>query len=128
MARQTTVEMIDDIDGGHADETVRFGLDGKEYEIDLSGRNAARLRKVVLPFVDVARRSEQSASRSALVILPPVGGRPAPVSPPAAGTRPARVDREQTQAIRDWARGKGLDVSRRGRIPAEIVARFHAEL
>jgi hypothetical protein len=116
LARQTTVEFVDDVDGGRAEETVQFGLDGKEYEIDLSGRNAARLRKIILPYVDVARRSAQAVVR------------PVPAAAAPVGTRPARVDREQTQAIRDWARGKGLEVSRRGRIPAEIVARFHAEL
>jgi hypothetical protein len=120
LARQTTVEFVDDIDGGRAEETVQFGLDGKEYEIDLSGRNAARLRKIILPYVDVARRSAQATVRPASA---PAAAVAAPI-----GTRPARVDREQTQAIRDWARGKGLEVSRRGRIPAEIVARFHAEL
>ena len=55
MAQTTTVKLIDDLDGTNADETVVFALDGKTYELDLSKRNAAALRKVLQPYLDVAR-------------------------------------------------------------------------
>ena len=45
MAQKVTVELEDDLDGGPADETVRFGVDGSEYEIDLSTKNAAAFRR-----------------------------------------------------------------------------------
>lgn len=110
MAQKIQVLLLDDLDGGDAEETVQFGLDGASYEIDLSAKNAGELRKVMSKFVDVARRGS-SARRSP--------GRP------ANGQTP-RVDREQNAAIRDWARKRGHSVSDRGRIPAEIIAAYHA--
>jgi hypothetical protein len=57
MASKTVIVFEDDVDGGKADETVRFGLDGATYEIDLSDRNADRLRKALAPFLDAARKT-----------------------------------------------------------------------
>lgn len=111
MAQKVTVSLVDDLTGDEADETVSFGLDGKNYEIDLSSRNAEKLRGALADFVAAARR-------------PGGGGRKASASPPAK--RPA-VDREQNQAIREWARGQGLKVNDRGRIPNEIVEAYHKE-
>lgn len=107
MAQKTLVLLQDDIDGSEAAETINFTLDGVSYEIDLSERNAAKLREAMAPFVSHARR---------------VGG---------AGTRrrtggaPARADREQLSAIRAWARSRGLDVNERGRIPRHIVEQYN---
>ena len=50
MAQKVRIILEDDLDGGPADETVRFGLDGGQYEIDLSNANAARLRDAIRPF------------------------------------------------------------------------------
>src|SRR5256886_14668047 len=63
MAQKVTVELEDDLDGGPADETVRFGVDGAEYEIDLSKKNAAALRRTLAPFIDHARRAGRGQRR-----------------------------------------------------------------
>jgi DNA-nicking Smr family endonuclease len=110
MAQKVMVSLVDDLTGDVADETVSFGLDGKNYEIDLSGGNAEKLRGALADFVAAARRSG--------------GGRRSSGS--GAGKRPG-VDRELNQAIREWARGKGLKVNDRGRIPAEVVEAYHEE-
>ncbi len=109
MAKKVTVTLIDDFDGeGVADETVEFGLDGVTYEIDLSTKNAAKLRDELKKWADAGRR---------------VGGRRRGRS--VAGRRGA-IDREQSAAIREWARRNGHNVSTRGRIPADIIDAFHA--
>lgn len=110
MARRTQVILVDDIDGGQADETVAFGLDGSSYEIDLSSKNAASLREAMASYVGAAHRLGRSGARGS-------GPR---------GRAPATTDREQTQAIRAWARRNGHSVSDRGRIPATIVEAYHA--
>jgi hypothetical protein len=111
MAQKVTVTLVDDLDGGQAEETVEFALDGVSYQIDLSQENASELRDSLSQYVTGARRA---------------GGRKKP------GPRPARsaggvtsADREQNQAIREWARKRGLKVSDRGRIPADIVDQYH---
>jgi hypothetical protein len=109
MAQKVTVSLVDDLSGSQADETVEFGLDGKNYEIDLSSDNAERLRKALAAFVVAARRPGAGRRQS---------GR-------TAGVRRPAVDREQNQAIRDWARKKGMEVSDRGRIPAEVLEGYH---
>lgn len=109
MARKVTVTLIDDFDGqGAADETVEFGLDGVTYEIDLSSKNATKLRNDLKKWVEAGRRT--SGRRR---------GR-------ATTGRRGAIDREQSAAIRDWARRNGHNVSTRGRIPAEIIDAFHA--
>lgn len=111
MARQTIVKLVDDLDGTVAQETVRFGLDGREYEIDLSAKNAKKLR------ADLAVYVERGSKLSARV----AGGR----QRARGGNAGARVDREQNQAIREWAIGQGYDIAGRGRIKQEIVEAFH---
>ncbi len=103
MAQRTQVILIDDLDGGTADETVRFALDGSTYEIDLSEQNARELRDAFARYVGAARRS---------------GGRPAPTRPRRGS---ARTDPAQSAAIRDWASSNGHKVSDRGRISREIM-------
>ncbi|EUA23585.1 protein lsr2 [Mycobacterium xenopi 4042] len=109
MAKKVTVTLIDDFDGeAPADETVEFGLDGVTYEIDLSSKNAAKLRNDLKQWVEAGRR---------------VGGAPGRAS---AGRGRGTIDREQSAAIREWARRNGRNVSSRGRIPADIIEAFHA--
>lgn len=115
MAQKHIVQLIDDIDGGDADETVEFGLDGAQYEIDLSAKNAAKLRDALATYVASARRAGRG-SRSAVA---GTSGRRA--------ARPARSDREQTQAIRAWARKNGHKVGEKGRIPASVIEAYHAK-
>jgi hypothetical protein len=55
MAKTVIVKLTDDIDGGDADETVRFSLDGKTYEIDLNAANAAKLRSALQPYIEYGR-------------------------------------------------------------------------
>jgi hypothetical protein len=109
MAQKTVVLLSDDLDGGPADESVTFGLDGVSYEIDLSAANAARLRQVFAVYIAAARRT---GGRSTLHRR--------------TGGSPARADREQLAAIRAWARARGMDVNDRGRIPRQIVEAYHA--
>lgn len=114
MAQKVTVTLVDDLDGGQADETVEFSLDGVAYQIDLSNDNAAELRDALANFVSSARRA---------------GGRKKPGPRPGGGARSTggstSADREQNQAIREWARKRGLKVSDRGRIPADVVEQYH---
>lgn len=114
MARREIVVLEDDLDGGTADETVKFGLDGTSYEIDLSKENAAKLREVFVPYITGARK----ATRGGVVL----GGRVATRA--ARGT--ASADREQNKAVRAWAKRKGKNISERGRIPQGIVDEYHA--
>lgn len=112
MAKKVTVTLVDDFDGeGPADETVEFSIDGVTYEIDLSAKNAKKLRDEFKQWIDAGRR---------------VGGRRRgrPGAPGRAGR--GSIDREQSAAIRDWARRNGHKVSTRGRIPAEVIEAFHA--
>lgn len=112
MARKVTVTLVDDFDGETtADETLEFGLDGVTYEIDLSAKNAEKLRNDLKKWVEVGRRV--SGRRR--------GGRTA-----GAARGRGAIDREQSAAIREWARRNGHKVSTRGRIPADIIDAFHA--
>ncbi|WP_018683825.1 histone-like nucleoid-structuring protein Lsr2 [Actinokineospora enzanensis] len=113
MAQKVTVSLVDDLDGSVAEETVEFGLDGASYAIDLSNDNAEKLRDILGDFVEHARRS---------------GGRKRPLGktlgrPP----RTATADREQNQAIREWARKQGMKVSDRGRIPSEVLDAYNEQ-
>ena len=107
MAQRVTVELEDDLDGGPADETLRFGLDGKEYEIDLRKTNASKFRRQIAPYLDHARKAGRGQRR-----------------------RPARTPsgRERSGDIRAWAKGQGISVSERGRIPASVVERYEAAM
>lgn len=114
MAQKVTVSLVDDLDGGQADETVEFALDGVSYQIDLSNENATELREALSGFTASARRA---------------GGRkkpgPRPGKAATNGASSSSSDREQNQAIREWARKRGLKVSDRGRIPSDIVEQYH---
>lgn len=105
MARKVRITMTDDLDGGAADETVAFGIDGRAYEIDLSERNAAELRGALRAYMRCGRRLRPGKRRRAA---------------------PTAHDRERSVAIRAWARGAGIDVKARGRIPAAVVDRYEA--
>ncbi|TDC40969.1 Lsr2 family protein [Actinomadura sp. KC345] len=107
MAQKVEVLLVDDIDGGEADETVSFSLDGTTYEIDLSKKNAAKLRNGLEPFVAGARKARKPAAR---------GGRAART----AGSR------ERSAEIREWAKSRGIKVNERGRIPANVIEQYEA--
>jgi Lsr2 len=105
VATKVAVVLEDDLDGGPADETVRFGLDGVDYEIDLSKQHAREFRRELASFLVHARRAERGRRR-----------RPARGSP----------GRQRSGDIRAWAKDAGIQVSDRGRIPASVVAQYHA--
>lgn len=104
MAQRTQVLYVDDIDGSEAEGTVRFGLGGTDYEIDLNKEHADQFAKALKPFIAAARKVP--SSRRA-----------------ARGTRSARHDQSD---VRAWARAQGIKVSDRGRIPADILNKYHA--
>ena len=110
MAQRTTVVLTDDVDGGEATETVQFGVEGVQYEIDLNEENAEKLRRAVSLYVEHGRR---------------VGGRrgSAGGSGSSAGTAPAG-DGVDNAAVRAWAREQGIEVSDRGRIKSDVIQQF----
>jgi hypothetical protein len=110
MAQKHIVRLIDDLTGVDASETVSFALDGSRYEIDLSADNAARLRDTLAVYIASARRSARAGVR--------------PDGTPRRGTR---ADREQTAAIRQWARNNGHQIGDKGRLPSHIVEAYHAQ-
>jgi hypothetical protein len=103
MAQKVQVLFTDDLDGGDAEGTVSFGLEGTTYEIDLSGQNAAKLRKVLGPYLAAGRKAGGQARRR--------GRRPA-----VGGINPIEV--------RDWAKANNIDVNDRGRVPTSVIARY----
>jgi hypothetical protein len=105
MATKITVALEDDLDGGPADETVRFGLDGVEYEIDLNKGNARAFRRQFADFL-IHARSTRSRQRR----------------------RPVRTSAssQHNGEIRSWAKDTGIPVSDRGRIPDSVVKQYHA--
>lgn len=105
MATRTVTEILDDMNGQIADETVSFGIDGVHYEIDMTAENAAALREALDPFRVRARR---------------LAGGP---SSPVMREVPSGVD---TRAVRAWAASNGVELSGRGRIPASVIDRFRA--
>jgi hypothetical protein len=107
MASRTVVQVEDDIDGSEATETVTFGLDAVSYEIDLSARNAEKLRRVLQRYTSAGRR---------------VGGR----RTRGRATTPARAERAEAAAVREWARQNGYEVSDRGRLAGDITEQYQA--
>lgn len=101
MAQQVNIVLVDDIDGSSADETVSFALDGKEYEIDLSAKNAAKLRDAFGLYVGHARKA-------------------------AGRRRGVRSSGPSPADIRAWARDNGFDVPDRGRVSSEVREAYFA--
>ena len=108
MAQKIQTLFIDDLDGSEADGTVRFGLDGTDYEIDLNAAHAQELWDALARYVTAARRAGSSARR------------------PARNGRKAPTNGLNTTEIREWAKTQGIDVKDRGRVPAELVVKFQA--
>ena len=108
MAQKIQTLFIDDLDGSAAEGTVRFGLDGTEYEIDLNEQHARQLRDALARYVSAARRANGAARRPART------GR----RTPASGLN--------TTEVREWAKAQGIEVKDRGRVPAELVVKFKA--
>lgn len=97
-------DSIDDIDGSDADETLSFRIDGTDYEIDLTGMNAAVLREILAPYIAAGRKTASMGKQS---LRPKRQGKPQP---------------SNASDIREWARDNGHKTSGRGKIPARILA------
>ena len=106
MARTFHIQLIDDLSGEDADETVRFSVDGAEYEIDLTAANAADLRAVLSQYVAKGRRLRGSSKASAGTVAP--------------------LSREETRRVREWANAHGYNPSDRGRIRQDIQEAYAA--
>lgn len=103
MAQKVQTLYIDDIDGSEAEGTVRFGLDGTGYEIDLSAAHREELHNALEPFIAHARK---------------VGG----TRRAARGRRGASAI--DTRKVREWAKERGIEIKERGRVPANVVAQY----
>ena len=108
MAQKVQTVFIDDLDGTEADGTVRFSLDGTEYEIDLTAGHTQQLREALAPYVDAGRRVSGSVRR------------------PARAARRPQPSGPNTTEVREWAKAQGMDVKDRGRVPAELIVKFKA--
>ena len=105
MAERVTIELVDDLDGSVADETVRFAWEGKPLVIDLNKKNADKLRKAIEPFAAAARSDGTVKAPAARRRLS--GGS-------ASGNR-QQDSGAATSVIRAWARQNGIEVPDRGR-------------
>lgn len=103
MAQKVQTFLVDDLDGGEAEGTVRFGLDGTGYEIDLSVVHSEELHKALAPYIAHARKADR-------------------VRRPARDRRNATGD--ETHKVREWASEQGMGIKERGRIPASIMNKY----
>ena len=112
MAQKVQALYVDDLDGSEADGTIRFGLDGTEYEIDLNAKHTRELRDVLARYVAAGRRVRASTS----------------TSQSSRSGRKAQPNALNTTEVREWAKAQGIEVKDRGRIPAELVVKFKAAM
>ena len=106
VAQKVQTLFIDDLDGTAAEGTVRFGLDGAEYEIDLNARHAQELRDALAAYVKAGRRVSGGSRRA------------------AHSGRRRSAGALNTTEVREWAKAQGIEVKDRGRVPAELVVKF----
>ena len=107
MAQKIQTLFVDDLDGSEAEGTVRFGLDGTEYEIDLNTEHAQALRNALAHYVSASRRAGGARRQ-------------------ARGGRRASANGVTSTEVREWAKAQGIEVKDRGRVPAELVVKFKA--
>ncbi|NEA24570.1 histone-like nucleoid-structuring protein Lsr2 [Actinomadura bangladeshensis] len=105
MAQKVQIIMTDDLDGGAATETVSFAIDGKAYEIDLSEKNADKLRTTLHSYMESGRRLKATRGKAQA----------------RSGS-----NRERSAEIREWAKKKGIAVNERGRIPGNVIEQYEA--
>ncbi|PSK96232.1 Lsr2 protein [Murinocardiopsis flavida] len=107
MAQKVQILLVDDLDGGEAEETVTFGIDGSSYEIDLNTPNAKMLREALTPFVEAARKATGPKRSN--------------------GKTTGRTSgRGENARIRDWAKAAGKSINERGRIPQAVMDEYRA--
>jgi hypothetical protein len=117
VAERVTVELVDDLDGSAADETVHFTWEGKPLVIDLNKKNADKLRKAIEPFVAAARPDGTVQAPAARRRLS---------SSSSSGKRQAAGSGAATSVIRAWARENGIEVPDRGRLKPDVVQAWEA--
>ena len=105
MAQKVSIVLVDDLDGTEATETVSFGIDGTNYEIDLNDANASALREAVSGYVGHARKVTGGSRR---------------------GRKASSGSSSNTKDVREWAKGQGMEVSERGRISADVQQAYDA--
>jgi hypothetical protein len=103
MAQRVVYELLDDLDRTPATQTVKFGLDGRNYSVDLNDAHATDLRSFLKPYVDAARKAQK-----------------------ARGQEAKKGDDFDPAAVRAWAASNGIEVSKRGRVPQAVVERYKA--
>jgi len=108
VAQKVQTLFVDDIDGSAAEGTVRFGLDGTDYEIDLNAEHAQALRDALARYISAGRRVGGSTRRQ------------------VRGGRKASANGLNTTEVREWAKAQGIEVKDRGRVPADLVVKFKA--
>jgi hypothetical protein len=113
MAQRVQVELIDDLNGEKAQETVRFGIDGTDYEIDLTAENAEKLHTTLAEYVEKSRKANGRGR----------GGQKTFSSTTSSATN--RSKREDIQKIRQWAQDNGHTTNSRGRISQTIVDAYN---
>lgn len=106
MAKQTHEVFIDDIDGTEGAQTVQFGFDGQDYEIEISQAHLDQLTEALAPFIEHGRKVRRAGT----------GRTTQPKNTPSA--------RAGATAVREWAAAEGLEVNPRGRIPGEVLAAY----
>jgi hypothetical protein len=104
MAQRTQIIITDDIDGSEAEGTIRFSFGGTSYEIDLNKKHADQFATALAPFTAAGRK----------------------VSGTRRSSRDGQASRHDQSGVRVWAREQGLKVSDRGRIPADVIAKYEA--
>jgi hypothetical protein len=115
VATITTTVKTDDLDGKPAAETITFGLDGLTYEIDLTRKNAAALRRAFQPWQESARRVPRSSRNGSTNGSRHHGSR--------RGSQSVPVD---AKAVRAWAASNGIELSPNGRLPKDVLERYRA--
>lgn len=108
MAQKVSIILTDDLDGTEASESITYSLDGTQYEIDLSEKHAADLRKAFEKYISVSRKVGRASKTT--------GGRSS--SRNSSGVDP--------KAVRAWAEGQGIEISARGRVPSEVIEKYKA--
>jgi hypothetical protein len=108
MTQKIQTLFIDDIDGSQAEGTVRFGLDGAHYEIDLNAAHAQDLRTTLARYTAAGRKVASSTRR------------------PARTSGRTAADGLSTTEVRVWAKANGIEIKERGRVPADVIAKFRA--
>ena len=109
MAQKVEITVIDDLDGGKADEVVLFGFGGTQHEIDLNTANAKKFREALAPYIAVARKAGAAQ---------PTGR--------GANRKKAAPAPLNTAEVREWAKTNGLPISDRGRIAEDVMVKFQA--